>query len=198
MASNRGNTKTFSAVLYPDDPNYEKTMEIAKKTLDEYTYILHDRDVNKDTGEAIKTHGHLLWHYPEQRSLKAVSEEIGIPENMIEKIHNYNNALIYLIHEKNDNKHQYDESQVSGSALGIASFQKALRQYRMKERSEDIRIMDIVELISHWQGKIKYKDLVTECCSRVWYADLRRSGYIVRRLVDEHNEVFEYRHSKCC
>lgn len=198
MASNRGNTKTFSAVLYPEDPNYEIIMEKANKTLDEYTYIIHDNDVNKKTGEAIKAHVHLLWRYSEQRSLKAVSEEMGIPENMIEKIHSYSNALVYLIHEKNGDKYQYKESQVNGSAMGIASFKKALRQYRTKERSEDTRIMDIVNLINNWKGRIKYKDLVTECCSQGWYSDLRRSGYIVRRLVDEHNEVYEYRHSKCC
>ena len=191
MASNRGNTKTFSTVLYPENPDHMKILEKMESLLDEYTYICHNKDesVNKETGEIIvlKPHIHFLWRYSEQRSLKSVGEEIGIPENMIEKIHSYNNALVYLIHEKNNDKYQYQEEDVKGSTMGIAAFQKAIRQYRMKERSEDTRIMDIVNLITGWKGKIKYKELITECCKKGWYADLRRSSYLIQRLINEHN-----------
>ena len=191
MATNKGNTKTYSAVLYPENPEHEMILERAKASLDEYTYILHDMDVNKETGEVLKPHIPLLWRYSEQRSLKTVSEEIGLPQNMIEKIHSYGNALVYLIHEKDTDKYQYPEEAVKGSAMGLAAFQKAIRQYRMKERSEDTRIMDIVNLINEWRGKIRYRELITECCNRGWYSDLRRSGYLMQRLVSEHNEAFE-------
>ena len=191
MATNRGNTKTFSAIIYPEDPEYEKIMERVKSTLDEYTYILHDRDVNTETGEVLKPHTHLLWRYSEQRSLNTVSEEVGLPQNMIEKIHSYNNALVYLIHEKNSEKYQYSEDMVQGSAMGLVAFQKAIRQYRMKERTEDVRIMDIVNMITAWNGRIKYRELITECCDRGWYSDLRRSGYLIQRLITEHNDVYD-------
>ncbi len=188
MATNKGNTKTFGSVLYPDDPEYERTMYRLSHLLDEYTYITHDLDVNKETGEMLKPHTHFLWRYPEQRSIKTVSEELELPQNFIEKIHSYNNALVYLIHEKDSQKYQYSEDQVQGSAMGLAAFQKAIRQYRMKERTEDTRIMDIVNLISGWKGRIKYRELITECCNRGWYADLRRSGYLIQKLVAEHND----------
>ena len=190
MSTNRGNTKAFGSVLYPDDPLSKEVLSVAEKSLDEYTYILHDKDVDRETGEILKPHIHLLWKYQDQRSLKVVSEEMGLPQNMIEKIHSYNSSLIYLIHEKNSDKYQYPEEAVKGSAMGLAAFQKAIRQYRIKERSEDIRILDIVNLINEWNGRIKYRELITECCNRGWFSDLRRSGYLIQKIVAEHNDKY--------
>ncbi len=191
MASNKGNTKAFATIIYPENPEHIKVLEEAEKSLDEYVYILHNMDINKETGEILKPHYHLLWRYPEQRSIKTVAEEIELPENMIEKIHNYSNSLVYLIHAKNADKYQYSEEEVKGSAMGIVAFKRAIRQFRNKTTEEDTRIMGIVNMITEWHGIIRYKELITECCTRGWYSDLRRSSYLIQKLVFEHNEALE-------
>lgn len=45
----------------------------------------------------------------------AIIKELGIESNYIEKVGNVNNALEYLVHYNEPDKHKYDLSEVSGT-----------------------------------------------------------------------------------
>ena len=191
MATNKGNTKTFQLILYLDNPDHMEIINTLEQSDLEYTYIIHDKDVSMRTGELLKPHIHVLIRYSGQRSTKAVADDFGLPENMIEKVHDYIGSLLYLVHAKNTDKYQYPESDVKGSAMGLSAFKNAISLYRNKEISEDEKIMEIVNLISNWKGKIRYRELIIECCNRGRYAELRRGAYLIKELVYEHNEALE-------
>ena len=89
----------------------EQVIEAAEK-YPLWAWIIHDQDINKETGELIAPHAHIYLECPNPRSFKSVAESLQIPENMIEKVIDKNGILQYLIHKNQPDKHQYDFEEI--------------------------------------------------------------------------------------
>lgn len=93
--------------------------------VDEYAYILHDRDV-KDDGTPKEPHYHFLLVLRRSRRLADIQScmKKTLQGNvMLQSCHSVLASYGYLTHENDDNKFSYDESSIVSSA--DSSFWKA-------------------------------------------------------------------------
>lgn len=73
----------------------------------QYAWIVHDKDVNHETGELIEKHVHAYIEFPNPRSFKSVAELLNVSENMVCKVIDKNGILQYLVHKNQPEKYQY-------------------------------------------------------------------------------------------
>lgn len=106
----KGNTykgrKYFFAIHNPDQ--WQDCIDFAE-SCDAYAYIKHDKD-----GE--KPHYHFYIEFVNPRSIKSVADDIGIPDNMLEKVRSADAVKMYLTHSDKKSqeagKHLYDFKEV--------------------------------------------------------------------------------------
>ena len=78
-------------------------------TNDYFAYILHDMD-NKETGEIVEPHYHLLLVFKNPRSFEAIQRVFKGAH--IEETLNIVSAVNYLVHNGKPNKYAYDKSAI--------------------------------------------------------------------------------------
>ncbi|MCL2174071.1 replication protein [Candidatus Saccharibacteria bacterium] len=102
---------TFS--LKVDHPDVDHKM-IQNKIYQYYKsfYILHDKDINKETGEVKDPHYHYWVEFKNPRSLNSVAKELNIKSNMLLIVENKRAMLEYFIHANNPDKAQYSVDDV--------------------------------------------------------------------------------------
>lgn len=106
----QGNTykgrKYFFAIHKPEQ--WDDCIAFAE-SCDAYAYIKHDKD-----GET--PHYHFYIEFTNPRSIKSVASDIGIPDNMLEKVRSPEAVKLYLTHSDKKSqqagKHLYDFSEV--------------------------------------------------------------------------------------
>ena len=112
MAENFRSRK-LGLLLYPDDESHVKALE--KIRAYDYGLICHNRDVNKEDGEILKPHYHVVLSLKNAQWATAIAKELGITPNYIQQIRNEEAALAYLIHYNEDEeKQKYDVNEVHG------------------------------------------------------------------------------------
>lgn len=72
-----------------------------------YAHILHDGDINPDTGELKDPHFHFFVQVDSPRSLSWFSDFLHVPENQLQKVKSTKAMLRYLCHLDNPEKAQY-------------------------------------------------------------------------------------------
>lgn len=77
-----------------------------------YAYILHDGDINPDTGQLKDPHFHFFVQVDSPRSLSWFSDMLHVPENQLQKVKSTKAMLRYLCHFDNPEKAQYHVTQV--------------------------------------------------------------------------------------
>lgn len=77
-----------------------------------WAYIIHDKDVNLDTGELIKPHLHFVIFYPTPRKSTTLSNYFNIPEHMLCQIYNKKGILEYLTHQNETSKVHYNTDEI--------------------------------------------------------------------------------------
>ena len=77
-----------------------------------YAWILHDKDINNETGELKDAHYHIYLEFPNPRSINSIANELDIEPFMIEAVRNKQGIIAYLTHSKSPEKYQYDISEV--------------------------------------------------------------------------------------
>ena len=81
-----------------------------------WAMILHDKDCDLVTGELKKEHYHYYMEFLNPRAISGISKEFGIPENMIQVVHQKRSALAYLLHHTEkavaDGKWQYTREEL--------------------------------------------------------------------------------------
>lgn len=73
----------------------------------QYAWIIHDKDIDHDTGELIEKHVHAYIEFPNPRSFKSVADLLNVAENMVCKVIDKHAILQYLIHKNQPEKYQY-------------------------------------------------------------------------------------------
>ena len=169
-------------VLYPnEDPKHLSALEYIQENYSKYAYICHDKDFLEDN-TIKKEHYHIVISFTNYRWKSAISNELGITPNYIEKVRNLENALKYLIHYNNSNKYQYDINEVKGTLkTKLESF------INNEDKTESEKVLELIKYIEDSNEYIRVIDFIKYVCSENLYDIYRRSATTFMKLIEEHN-----------
>lgn len=107
--------RLFQIILYDDSDSYD-IHEVFRnlKSYKKWAYIKHDKDLNSDDVSK-KLHIHFLLHLENAMTIKALSNKIGVPINYIQNVRNERSCVRYLIHKDDEDKFQYNLSEIKCS-----------------------------------------------------------------------------------
>ena len=124
MSTEKYRGRVHMLLLYPENDSHVEAMEKISKSYD-YAAVLHDRDTwtaadeSKNPehieGEYKKAHWHVVLRFNQAVWNTAICKELGIPENYIEQVKKFENAIQYLIHYNDTDKTQYSVDEVFGN-----------------------------------------------------------------------------------
>lgn len=109
--------KYISGICY-DQEGLSNFVKDNNSVVDEYAYILHDRDAKED-GTPKEPHYHFLFVLRRSRRLSDIHScmKKSLQGNvMLQSCHSVSGAYGYLTHENEDSKVHYDESSIVSSA----------------------------------------------------------------------------------
>lgn len=188
-------TRCYRFLWYPEDETHAKAMESLKNDGYSFVAILHDKDTwlesddgfNPDiykVGDLKKSHWHGIIRFQQARYRNKVASDLGIKPNYLQECKDYKNACLYLVHESNPDKFQYDNEELFGDLKSaVISFLSA--------GDESDRVKTIIDMISGSPGIITYTEILTKVCNNGLYGEFRRMGTLAVALIREHNEEFE-------
>lgn len=100
--------RNWLILLYDDTTSYDfKEVLRICKSQKKYAYIKHLPEENEK-----KPHYHVILSFENATSKSGLSKKIGVPENYISEIKNFRSMCRYLIHKDDEDKIQYNLSQV--------------------------------------------------------------------------------------
>lgn len=172
-------------LLYPDDSFHVKAKEYIERYYN-YAYILHDKDLKKDSEELKKEHWHFVVQFQNATYNTALSKELGISLNYIQECRNMDKALEYLIHWNEETKYQYSFSEVKGPLK--RNLMKLLESERF---SEDDKAKNLIEYIMNYPGYLSATQLALAACSMDKWSVFRRASSLYLRILDDHNEEYK-------
>lgn len=174
-------SRRFCLLLYTsEDDTHIKALDYIKNNYENYAYIVHDKDINKDN-ELKKAHTHIVLEFNNARWSSSLAEELGITPNYIQNCKNFEKALDYLIHFNDDTKYQYDINEVKGNLK-----KKLIKQMNSFNKDENEIVKEIIEMINN-SDLIDISTFVKVMCDLGYYSYFRRSLSLFLRLIDIHN-----------
>ena len=178
-------SRKFCVLLYPnEDQTHKKAYDFIKLNYD-YASIEHNKDKNEQ-GEIKKSHTHIVISFPNAKWNTALSEELGITPNYIEKCRSLDNALEYLIHYNDDTKEQYDIEEVQGN---LKSQLKKIMSVDGKDENE--KALELVDFIRTYPLELDEFTFIQYVCSVGMWDVFRRASFVYLRLIDKHNQVIK-------
>ena len=175
--------RTMAMLLYPDCPEHVQAIEKIKESYD-YALILHDKDCDDD-GVVKKAHWHVVLRFKNQNWNSSVSKDLGIDINYIQKVKNFDNALMYLIHYNDSDKYQYDISEVKGNLKN-----RLKEKINVANKTEGEKVMELIEYIENFDGRLTVKQLAKFCAENGYWAEFRRSATVFIKILEEHNNFY--------
>lgn len=176
----------FTIVLYPDDPQFDAYLDNLGSSFN-FLCVLHDKDLDDD-GNYKKQHLHVYFESPNSNPvrLSTVCNKIGV-DHGVEIVKRKRRFLRYLLHMDEPNKTQYSVDAVQGynSDVLFSDFLSAV-----SDVSEDSYMTDIIDLLNSIDRFIELDEFIVLLCSHKLYAPFRRSGWIGRELLGNHNLKF--------
>lgn len=182
--SEKYRSRIHMILLYPDVPEHMAALSIIEKSYD-YAYILHDKDTKED-GENAKPHIHCLLRFKQAVWNTAICKELGIEEKWMEKPRSFDNALLYLVHFNDSDKHQYSPTEVHGP-LG----KRLLEKMNAQEKSEGEKVCELIQFITGFDGYLSVTLFAEYCAANGYWSEFRRSGAIFVNIIKEHNEMVQ-------
>lgn len=181
MAKEKYRSRVHMLLLYPDNESHRKAMDTIKHTYD-YAAILHDKDIDEE-GNLKKPHWHVVLRFQQATWSSAICKNLEIEHNFIEDVKKFDNAMLYLLHYNDMDKHQYDVCDVFGNLSC-----KLVEIINKGEKSEGEKVVELIEFIENCGSKLSIKEFSKFCATNGYWAEFRRSGAIFCRMIDEHNE----------
>lgn len=182
----------FTFVLYPDSNTYDTDfvlkavkMYYEGKKLENFAYILHDKDEGKP-------HYHIDIKYKNQMRVQTVLNDFALwnynpnEEDII--IRSWRGALNYLIHNTENSKHkyQYPTDEV------VSSIPEVIDNLRISKDKIDI-FNDIIDYISSYDGYVSTTQVLKYCRSKdEKYLKVmldRQYNYTISNVIKEHNII---------
>lgn len=188
--------RKYVAMLYPEDPTHAACIEKLKTGGYNFAAILHDRDVwSKDDpkfnpekhkeGEPKKAHWHVVIKFSNPVWNVPTAKDLGIAPNYLERCSTLDGSLLYLVHEGNPDKYQYELKDVFGPlAVRLASL--------LADDDEGTRALTIFNLIKNSPGIVTYSEIFEKAVKGGLYGDFRRMGTGVMWLINDHNNELLY------
>lgn len=104
--------RNFMFLLYPDSTsyNFEDVLLDLKGSFKNYAYIKH-----KPEDDELKEHYHFILALDNARTIKSIAKRVGIPINHIKVVKTLRGSCRYLTHIDQEEKIQYDISDVKVS-----------------------------------------------------------------------------------
>lgn len=184
--------RNFCLLLYPDCPEHNEIISnIASNAYSfDYAGILHDKDITDD-GDNKKPYYHFVVHFNNACTRGAFAKNLGLDERFIQDCKDYKNALMYLVHYKNQEKAQYSNELVFGT---LAEKVRELTS-KLNETSSALKILDLLDSI---EGFISKKDFLRLVCDKGLFSTFRRNNFYFAQIIDEHNIQFSKIHNQNC
>lgn len=110
----------FMILLYPEWENYKDILQDIKGNFRNYAYIKHMPEE-----EEKKEHTHLILSLDNPRTEDSLSKRLEIDKRFIRHIKSLRGSCRYLVHMDNDEKYQYDLTQVVVSKSFKSTYFKA-------------------------------------------------------------------------
>ena len=125
---------------------------LGHKTIKEWAYILHDKDVDEN-GKTKTAHWHIVLNCPSKAKLKSISEWFGVAENFIDIPKGrgaFGDCVAYLTHEevREEKKHIYEHEEVKANFDVKKFFERRFEERKRfgKTLSEEEKIIiDVME-----------------------------------------------------
>lgn len=165
--------RSFAGTLYPDSESYdcETLLSTIRSKFIDWAYILHDKDTDEN-GVLKKPHIHWVGRAT-PRCLSVVSNFLGLPENDIEVVKNFDHMVMYLIHLNDIDKFQYSPDDVETNLSNIGQL--------LRRQSEG----QIVKDLASAKMKKSWYDLVQYAVDIDSYDVLRRNLGVIRLIWEE-------------
>lgn len=112
--------RNYMFILYPEWPNYDEILQDLKGSFKRYAYILH-----KPEQDEKKPHTHFLLFLDNPRTIESISKRVDIPLNLVKRVKSIRGACRYLTHIDNEDKIQYDLTEVHVSKSFQRDYYKA-------------------------------------------------------------------------
>lgn len=178
-------TRNIEFILYEQNEVYN-AIRICNENNFCYAYILHNKDLKEDLTDFKKEHWHFQVYYEYQKELTTWSDLFGIPLPRTQKISNKKSAIRYLIHADNNEKFQYDITNIVANFDFINYFDKLIN-----DESNEIEI--IFSYIDNFKRHIGTKELINYILDNNIWSTFRRNYSIIKDLLYEHNLLFTNR-----
>lgn len=165
--------RSFAGTLYPDSESYdcETLLSTIRSKFIDWAYILHDKDVNEN-GELKKSHIHWVGRAT-PRCLSVVSNFLGLPENDIEAVKNFDNMVMYLIHLNDIDKFQYSPDDVETNLPNIGQL------LRRQSEGQIVKDLASAKMQKSWYDLVQYAVDIDS------YDILRRNLGVIRLIWEE-------------
>lgn len=165
--------RSFAGTLYPDSESYdcESLLSTIRSKFIDWAYILHDKDTD-EKGVLKKPHIHWVGRAT-PRCLSVVANFLGLPENDIEVVKNFDNMVMYLIHLNDIDKFQYSPDDVETNLPNIGQL--------LRRQSEG----QIVKDLASAKMQKSWYDLVQYAVETESYDVLRRNLGVIRLIWEE-------------
>nr|WP_011005973.1 Rep family protein [Aster yellows phytoplasma]BAB79697.1 replication protein [Aster yellows phytoplasma] len=173
----------------------ETILEAKTKAIQNYAYILHDKDTyqndkeaqlnGKKVGDIKAPHWHIYLGFNYAYDTKHISQWFNTQENFVSKIKGrFSDALMYMIHANRLDKHQYDEKEVISNFDWKSEAQQDIfnRKYKM-----DARLKEIIDKIE--SGEWKRYDLINKINgyeNNIYYTAIKKA---FERRIDFLEEI---------
>ncbi|MDD4391070.1 MAG: Rep family protein [Eubacteriales bacterium] len=178
-------SRLFNILLYPDDPSQQYAIEMLKTSQYNVAGILHDKDSVQSTGEQKKAHYHFVVQFRNAIWNTALAAQLKIQPNYMRETRNFDNSLAYLLHQGTESKYQYSIDECFGTL--VTRLKKVISD---ATTTDDERVCDILDLLDSEKHYIGYSEFIRMCAKAGRYSDLRRGGYLLAQVLNEHNEIY--------
>lgn len=176
-------------VLYPDDADTARTLDLVEREFPEWVAITHDLDTTEH-GEVKKEHVHVLIKSRSARTASAVGRLLKLPAERVELKSNGQGALAYLTHStekaRMEGKHLYPAEALRGPLAGAAA-EAAERE--TGGASEGVQVLRILDWIDAQAGRVTVSQVARWAAGAGLWATFRRAGVIFRGVLEDHNEA---------
>lgn len=169
--------RLFEMILYLETSSYNID-DVLKNIRGEryYAYSLHDQDLDSE-GKLKKPHYHMVIRFDNARTISGVAKKFGVPENLVNHIRNERSYVRYLIHFDDQDKFQYNESDIVCSR----SYERFIHKcFDDKETEDEIlnnifnHIDELVEYFRSYNKLIPYLiRFINENCYETIYKRYR-------------------------
>lgn len=165
--------RSFAGSLYPDSESYdcETVLSTIRSKFIDWAYILHDKDTDEN-GVLKKPHYHWVGRAT-PRCLSVVSHFLGLPENSIEVVKNFDNMVMYLIHLNDIDKFQYSPDDVECNLPNIGQL------LRRQSEGQIVKDLASAKMQKSWYDLVQYAVEIDS------YDVLRRNLGVIRLIWEE-------------